>query len=295
MDKIGIDLGGTKTEIAVLDAATGIELYRRRVPTERSYNGVVSGIRNLVQAAEKELDRTCSVGVGIPGTISRETGLVKNANSTWINGQPLDRDLSKALERKVRLENDANCFAVSEARDGAGAGASVVFGVILGTGTGAGIVVNGSCLKGANGIAGEWGHNPLPWSQEPGRSCYCGKTGCLETWISGPAFENDYYQATGERKSAEEIALAAAGKDDRAVAVLTRYIDRLARGLAHVINIVDPDVIVLGGGMGKILSLYDAVPLQWGRHVFSDSVQTKLKPPLYGDASGARGAAWLWP
>jgi fructokinase len=295
MDRIGIDLGGTKTEIVALDAASGIVLYRKRIPTERSYDGVVRGIRDLVYAAERELGRTCSIGVGIPGTISRETGLVKNANSTWINGRPLDRDLVASLGREVRLENDANCFAVSEARDGAGAGADVVFGVILGTGTGAGIVVNGSCLKGVNGIAGEWGHNPLPWNTQPGRPCYCGKTGCIETWLSGPAFENDYYETTGERKSAELIAGAAAGNDSRAEAVLSQYIDRLARALAHVINIVDPDVIVLGGGMGKILRLYDAVPAQWGRYVFSDSVQTKLKPPLFGDSSGARGAAWLWP
>jgi fructokinase len=295
MDRIGIDLGGTKTEIVALDAASGIVLYRKRIPTERSYDGVVRGIRDLVHAAERELGRTCSIGVGIPGTISRETGLVKNANSTWINGRPLDRDLVASLSREVRLENDANCFAVSEARDGAGAGADVVFGVILGTGTGAGIVVNGSCLKGVNGIAGEWGHNPLPWNTQPGRPCYCGKTGCIETWLSGPAFENDYYETTGERKSAEQIAGAAAGNDSGAEAVLSRYIDRLARALAHVINIVDPDVIVLGGGMGKILRLYDAVPAQWGRYVFSDSVQTKLKPPLFGDSSGARGAAWLWP
>jgi fructokinase len=295
MDRIGIDLGGTKTEIVALDAASGIVLYRKRIPTERSYDGVVRGIRDLVYAAERELGRTCSIGVGIPGTISRETGLVKNANSTWINGRPLDRDLVASLGREVRLENDANCFAVSEARDGAGALADVVFGVIVGTGTGAGIVVNGSCLKGINGIAGEWGHNPLPWNTQPGRPCYCGKTGCIETWLSGPAFENDYYETTGERKSAEQIAGAAAGNDSGAEEVLSRYIDRLARALAHVINIVDPDVIVLGGGMGKIVKLYDAVPAQWGRYVFSDSVQTKLKPPLFGDSSGARGAAWLWP
>jgi len=295
MDKIGIDLGGTKTEIAVLDANSGAELYRKRIPTERTYDGVVRGIRDLVQAAEKEVGRMCSVGIGIPGTVSRETGLVKNANSTWINGKPLDRDLRSVLNRDVRLENDANCFAVSEARDGAGAGADVVFGVIIGTGTGAGVVVHGSCLKGVNGIAGEWGHNPLPWNETPGRSCYCGKVGCIETWLSGPAFENDYFESAGKKKTAGEIAAAAAAGDVDAGAVLGRYVQRLAQGLAHVINIVDPDMIVLGGGMGKILSLYDAVPRIWGRYVFSDSVQTKLKPPVFGDSSGARGAAWLWP
>jgi len=294
MDRIGIDLGGTKTEIVVLDASSGRELYRKRIPTERSYDGVVRGIRNLVQAAENELGRAGSVGIGIPGTVSRESGLVKNANSTWINGKPLGRDLCSVLNREVRLENDANCFAVSEARDGAGAGADVVFGVIIGTGTGAGIVVNGRCLKGANGIAGEWGHNPLPWNEKPGRSCYCGKMGCIETWLSGPAFENDYYESTRKKKTAAEIAEAAAAGDAEAGSVLARYVNRLAQGLAHVINIVDPDVIVLGGGMGNILSLYDAVPQIWGRYIFSDSVQTKLKPPVFGDSSGARGAAWLW-
>jgi fructokinase len=271
--RIGIDLGGTKTEIVALDRTTGKELYRRRVPTERSYDGVVQGIRDLVLAAEEELQQTGTVGVGIPGMVSRETGLVKNANSTWIIGHALDRDLGTALGREVRLENDANCFAVSEAHDGAGAGAIVVFGVILGTGVGAGIVVNGKCLSGANLIAGEWGHNPLPWpsaEELTGRLCYCGKRGCIETWLSGPGF-----QADGE--------------------VMVRYVDRLARSLAHVINILDPDVIVLGGGMGKIASLYEEVPAQWGRYVFSDTVRTPLKPPVHGDSSGVRGAAWLWP
>ena len=289
--RIGIDLGGTKTEIAALDEASGDPLYRRRVATERTYDGVVRGIRDLVLGAEHELGRTGTVGVGIPGTVSKETGLVKNANSTWINGKPLDRDLSAALEREVRLENDANCFAISEARDGAAAGADVVFGVIIGTGTGAGIVVNGKCLKGANGIGGEWGHNPLPWCREdelPGRACYCGKNGCIETWLSGPGFEAEYFESAGERRSADEIVALAP-------AALSRYVDRLARSLAHVINVVDPDVIVLGGGMGKISSLYDAVPAIWGRYVFSDSVQTQLKPPVHGDSSGVRGAAWLWP
>jgi fructokinase len=301
--RIGIDLGGTKTEIAALDEASGSEIYRRRVGTERTYEGVVRGIRDLVQSAEEELGREGTVGVGIPGTISKDSGLVKNANSTWINGMPLDRDLSTALAREVRLENDANCFAISEARDGAGAGASVVFGVILGTGTGAGIVVNGRCLKGANDIGGEWGHNPLPWprvlengeDERPGRRCYCGKTGCIETWISGPGFERDHFQATAEKRTAEEIAAAAAAGETRAQAALTRYVDRLARGLAHVINIVDPDVIVLGGGMGKITTLYDAIPLGWGRYVFSDTVRTQLRQPAHGDSSGVRGAAWLWP
>ena len=301
--RIGVDLGGSKTEIAVLDEASGVEIYRRRVVTERTYEGVVRGIRDLVQSTERELGRTGTVGVGIPGTLSKDTGLIKNANSTWIIGMPLDCDLSAALSREVRLENDANCFAISEARDGAGARAAVVFGAILGTGTGAGIVVNGKCLKGVNGIGGEWGHNPLPWprvlengeDERPGRACYCGRTGCIETWISGPGFEIDYLQATGEKRSAEEIAAAASAGETRAQAALSRYVDRLARGLANVINIIDPEVIVLGGGMGKISALYDAVPLVWGRYIFSDSVGTQLKSPVHGDSSGVRGAAWLWP
>jgi fructokinase len=300
--RIGIDLGGTKTEIVVLDATSGTELLRRRVSTERTYEGVVRGVRDLVETAERDLGRTGTVGVGIPGTISKETGCIKNANSTWINGRPLDRDLAHALGREVRLENDANCFAVSEARDGAGAGCEVVFGVILGTGVGAGLVVDGRCLRGVNGIGGEWGHNPLPWprtlddqNELPGRSCYCGKSGCIETWLSGPAFEADYFEATGNRRSAQAIAADAVAVEPQACAALARYVDRLARGLAHVINIIDPDVVVLGGGMGKLESLYRAVPTSWGRYVFSDSVRTQIKPPLHGDSSGVRGAAWLWP
>jgi len=298
--RIGIDLGGTKTEIAVLDPTSGAELLRRRVATERSYEVVVRVILDLVQAAERELGRTGTVGVGIPGTISRETGRIKNANSTWINGKPLDRDLANVLGREVRLENDANCFAISEAHDGAGSGCDVVFGVILGTGVGAGIVAYGKCLRGINGIGGEWGHNPLPWPQSAdkelsGRSCYCGKSGCIETWLSGPGFEADYCLATGSRKSAEEIVQDVLANDPQASAALSRYVDRLARGLSHVINIIDPDVVVLGGGMGRIESLYHAVPLNWDRYIFSDRVRTQIKPPLHGDSSGVRGAAWLWP
>jgi fructokinase len=300
--RIGIDLGGTKTEIAALDAASGAELLRRRVATERTYEGVVRGIRDLVLTAERELGRAGTVGVGIPGTISRGTGRIKNANSTWINGKTLDRDLTDALGREVRLENDANCFAISEAHDGAGVGSEVVFGVILGTGVGAGIVVDGRCIRGVNGIGGEWGHNPLPWprtldnqSELPGRPCYCGKSGCIETWLSGPGFEADYFQATANRKRAEDIAADAAAMEPQSYAALTRYVDRLARGLAHVINIIDPDVVVLGGGMGRIEHLYRSVPLNWVRYIFSDSVRTQIKPPVHGDSSGVRGAAWLWP
>jgi len=301
--RIGIDLGGTKTEIIALDPLSGRELYRRRVPTERSYEGVVRGVRDLVGTAERELLQTASVGVGIPGSLSPTTGLIRNANSTWINGQPLDRDLRDALRREVRIENDANCFAVSEAHDGAGTGVSVVFGVILGTGTGAGIVINGQCIKGVNGIGGEWGHNSLPWprilengdDERPGRLCYCGKSGCIETWISGPGFEADYLKSSGTRRSAEDIVRLAATGDAGACSALARYVDRLARSLAHIINILDPEVIVLGGGMGRIASLYDEVPQRWGSFIFSDSVSTRLLPPVHGDSSGVRGAAWLWP
>jgi fructokinase len=301
--RIGIDLGGTKTEIAVLDPDSGKQIYRRRVPTERTYEGVLRSIADLVRTAERELGSAGTVGVGIPGTISKDTGLVKNANSTWLNGQPLHRDLAAALACPVRLENDANCFAVSEARDGAGEGAAIVFGVILGTGVGAGIVINGSCVNGVNGIGGEWGHNPLPWpraledgrDERPGRRCYCGKSGCIEAWLSGPGFEADYFQLSQQKRTAEEIVAAANAEEATARFVMSLYVDRLARGLAHVINILDPDVIILGGGMGKVPGLYDRVPQKWGDYIFSDTVRTQLKPPVHGDSSGVRGAAWLWP
>lgn len=300
--RIGIDLGGTKTEIIALDIATGNELYRKRIPTERTYTGVVRDIRELVDSTERALRRSGTVGVGIPGTISRQTGLVKNANSTWINGKPLDRDLREALGREVQVENDANCFAISEARDGAAAGARVVLGVILGTGVGAGIVVDGRCIRGVNGIAGEWGHNPLPrpltlenYQEEfPGPRCYCGKSGCIETWLSGPGLEADYLQLSGRSLRAEEIIEQTTLGEPQAQTALTRYTERLARSLAQVINILDPDVIVLGGGMGNISSLYRDVPQIWGRYIFSDLVLTRLQPPVHGDSSGVRGAAWLW-
>ena len=283
--RIGIDLGGTKIEGMVL-AEDGRELVRRRVPTPPGYEETLNAIAGLIGDIERETDSRGTIGIGIPGIPDARTGLVKNANSTCLIGHPLEADLEQRLGRQVRIENDANCFAVSEARDGAGAGASVVFGVILGTGVGAGIVVNGSCLKGVNGIAGEWGHNPLPGGETRGRPCYCGRTGCVETWLSGPGLEAEYFAVTGETKSAEEIA--------KLSGPMSKYVDRLARGLATVINVLDPDVIILGGGMGKIVSLYDAVPRQWGPYVFSDSVNTKLSPPVHGDSSGVRGAAWLW-
>jgi len=236
--------------------------------------------------------------VGIPGAISPATGLVKNANSTWLIGKPLDRDLERRLARPVRVANDANCFAVSEAVDGAGAGARLVFGVILGTGVGGGIAIEGRPLLGANAIAGEWGHNPLPWPQAgelAGRRCYCGREGCIETFLSGPALEADYRRTAGRAIAAAEIAKEAAAGQANAEAVLARYEERLARGLAHVINLLDPEVIVLGGGLSNIARFYENVPRLWGRFVFSDRVDTRLLPPAHGDSSGVRGAAWLWP
>lgn len=295
--RIGVDLGGTKIETIAL-GTDGQVLDRRRVATPRDdYRATVRAVAALVTAVERDLGLAGRVGVGIPGTLSRATGLVKNANSTWLNGRPLDRDLSAALDRPVRLQNDANCFAVSEASDGAAAGAAVVFGVILGTGVGAGIVIDGRPIDGPNGIAGEWGHNPLPWpadDERPGPACYCGLHGCIETFLSGPGFAAGYRRETGRDLAPRELAAAAAAGDATAAGHLGSYVDRLARGLAHVINILDPDVIVLGGGMSNLEVLYQAVPARWGRYVFSDRVDTRLVPPRHGDSSGVRGAAWLW-
>ncbi|KAF0220140.1 MAG: hypothetical protein FD176_3391 [Rhodospirillaceae bacterium] len=292
--RIGIDLGGTKTEAIALDRDSGIELDRLRVATARGdYDGTVATIRDLVLGLESRLGRGGSVGVGIPGTISAKTGLVKNANSTWLIGRPFDRDLATALARPVRLANDADCFTLSEASDGAGQGAAIVFGVILGTGVGGGVVVHGRLLAGANAIAGEWGHNPLPWPQAdegPGHMCYCGKAGCIETFLSGPGLERQH----GHGMRVPDILALAERGDDLAEGVLTRYEDRLARALAGVINILDPQVIVLGGGVGNMARLYRNVPRLWGEYVFSDAVETRLLPPTHGDSSGVRGAAWLW-
>jgi len=283
--RIGIDLGGTKIEALALDGA-GREVFRKRVPTPRGdYAATIAAVSSLV----KEIGEG-SVGVGIPGAASQVTGLVKNANSTWLIGKPLKEDLENALRRPVRLENDANCFALSEAVDGAGEGAGVVFGVILGTGVGGGIVVDGKVLVGANAIAGEWGHNPLPAptaADLPHPACYCGRTGCIETYLSGPGLSRDHESRTGRRLSAEEIV----SLGDQS---LERYEERLARALASVINVLDPDVIVLGGGMSNVARLYTEVPRRWGRHVFSDRVATRLARPVHGDSSGVRGAAWLW-
>ena len=292
----GIDLGGTKIEIVALDDS-GKELLRRRVPTPKeNYYDTLQAIAQLVRDAEAELGQRGSVGIGTPGALSRATGRLKNSNSVVLNGQPILQDLESMLQREVKISNDANCFALSEATDGAAAGASVVFGVILGTGVGAGIVVNGHILTGPNGIAGEWGHNPLPWPQAhelPGPQCYCGKQGCIETFLSGPGMAKLYQIETGDSLSAEEIVARAEQGDAACERSLQTYENRLARSLAHVINILDPDVIVLGGGMSNIARLYANVPALWGEWVFSDRVDTKLVQHRFGDSSGVRGAAWL--
>ena len=293
---LGIDLGGTKIEIIALDGQ-GQTLLRRRVPTPQGdYEATLDAITGLVESAERELGARGTVGVGTPGALSPATGLIKNANSTCLIGHPLDRDLSERLGRPVRVANDANCFALSEASDGAGAGAEVVFGVIIGTGTGAGIVVHGRVLTGPNAIAGEWGHNPLPWAaddERPGPACYCGRQGCMETWVSGPGLQRDHARVAGESLDARDIASRAMTGDAACRDSLERYAGRLARGLAHVINVLDPDVIVLGGGMSNIDYLYRRVPELWGEWVFSDTVNTRLRAPVHGDSSGVRGAAWL--
>ncbi len=294
--RIGIDLGGTKIEAIALDDA-GHELLRQRVATpQQDYAATLAAIHDLVQHIESRTGQQGRVGIGIPGAVSPHSGLVKNANSTWLIGQPLQPDLEASLSRQIRIANDANCFVVSEATDGAAAGQGVVFGVIIGTGTGGGIAIDGRPLVGANAIGGEWGHNPLPWPEDnerPGPACYCGKHGCIETWLSGPGFVRDHQASGGEEARAEDIVARAAEGDLLAEASLQRYENRLARALASLINVLDPDVIVLGGGMSNIARLYENVPRIWTRFVFSDHVSTKLLPPVHGDSSGVRGAAWL--
>lgn len=295
--RIGIDMGGTKIEIIALDEG-GAALLRRRVPTPSGYEEGLDAVQNLVEEAEEELGIRGSVGVGIPGAISPKTGLVKNANSTWLIGKALDRDLADRLGRPVRLMNDANCFALSEAVDGAAAGAGVVFGAILGTGVGGGIVVGGRPLAGAARIAGEWGHNPLPWPREdelPGALCYCGKHGCIETFCSGPGLARDHLERTGEALGGAEIAAAAERGDAGARATLERHLDRLARSLATVVNVLDPDVVVLGGGVSNLPELPSRLAAELPRWVFSDEVATRIVRNEHGDSSGVRGAAWLWP
>jgi fructokinase len=296
--RIGIDLGGTKIEGVCLDREGNVAA-RRRVPTPQGdYDGTVRAIAEVVAHLEQETASRSTVGVGMPGIISPATGLVKNANSLCLNGKALDRDLSTALGRPVRVENDANCFALSEASDGSAAGRHCVFGVILGTGTGGGVVVGGRVLTGRNAVGGEWGHNSLPWPQSPetpGEPCYCGRMGCIETFLSGPALSRDYLHATGAAVEGASIVARSLSGESAAVSCLDRYVNRLARALASIINVLDPDVIVLGGGLSAIERLYADVPGQWGNYVFSDRIETELLPPKFGDSSGVRGAAWLWP
>jgi len=296
--RIGIDLGGTKIEAAAVDRL-GAVCARRRVATPwGNYRGTIEAITALVQATEQQVGETAAIGIGIPGAISPITGLVKNANSTWLIGRPLRQDLEASLKRPIRLANDANCFALSEATDGVAAGLEAVFAVILGTGVGGGIALGGRILLGANAIAGEWGHNPLPWptpGEIPGPACYCGRSGCIETFLSGPALAADHRRHGGQQLSPAEIARLAALGDAHCGATIERYMGRLARGLASVINLIDPDAIVLGGGLSGISALYERVPHLWRQYIFSDKVVTRLLPPAHGDSSGVRGAAWLWP
>ncbi len=298
MIRIGIDLGGTKIEALAL-GADGEELSRIRVATPRhDYAETVKAIARLVQTLETDLAQRATVGVGIPGTVMRPSGLVKNANSTWIIGQPLESDLSAALAREVRCENDANCLALSEATDGSGAGYRVVFAVILGTGCGGGLAINGRVHEGLHSVAGEWGHNSLPWPRSdevPGPPCYCGKSGCIETWISGTGLGKDYERATGTPLSGKEVVEAADRGDGQAAAALRRLEDRIARGFASLVNVIDPDVIVVAGGLSQLSSIYRNVPPLLENYGFGGGIHTPIVPARHGDSSGVRGAAWLWP
>jgi fructokinase len=300
--RVGIDLGGTKIEGVIMDDS-GTERPRRRVPTPRNdYPATLSAIATLVgdllhDAGAGPQSESATVGVATPGSQSPLTGRIQNANSTWLNGQPLGQDLARHIGRPVRLANDANCFALSEALDGAAAGARNVIGVILGTGCGAGIIVDGRLLDGPRGIGGEWGHNPLPWAhgdELPGPLCWCGRRGCMETWVSGPALAAAYMRSGGDTSGTEEIVERAAAGEARARDALDLHADRLARGLSHVVNIIDPDVIVLGGGLSRLTHLYEELPKRMAPHIFSDDTRVDVRPPRWGDASGARGAAWLW-
>lgn len=295
--RMGIDLGGTKIEGRVL-APGGEEIARRRMSAPQGrYEDTLAALSGLVRDLEADIGGEATVGIGMPGSLSPATGLVRNANSTWLNGRPLREDLEGALGRPVRMANDANCFALSEAVDGAGAGARSVFGIIVGTGCGGGIVLDGRVLEGARGIGGEWGHNPLPWSEpdeHPGPTCWCGRKGCMEMWASGTGLAGDYRRRTGEDVTGHEVVARAKAGDAAARLSLDRHASRLARGLAHVINIVDPEVIVLGGGLSQLTHLYEALPRLAAPYVFSDVKSIVVRPPKWGDASGVRGAAWLW-
>ncbi|HHE6471226.1 TPA: fructokinase [Providencia rettgeri] len=298
--RIGIDLGGTKIEVIALDDS-GNTLFRKRIPTPRGdYDATLKAIVNLVTDAEMATGLSGSVGIGIPGTLSPVTGKVKNANSTWLNGKPFDADLSHLLNRKVKMANDANCLAVSEAVDGAGAGEKVVFAVIIGTGCGAGIAINGQVHSGGNGVAGEWGHNPLPWQDEQDRqflvteNCYCGLTGCTELFVSGTGFMADYAKMSGSQKTGMEIVELAQSGDKHATIALENYLNRLAKALGQAINMLDPDVIVLGGGMSNVDYLYEALPARIRQWVFGGECDTPIRKAVHGDSSGVRGAAWLF-
>lgn len=299
--RIGIDLGGTKTEVIALDDA-GEQRFRHRLPTPREdYQQTIETVAALVDMAEQATGQIGSVGIGIPGSLSPYTGVVKNANSTWLNGQPFDNDVSRRLKREVRLANDANCLAVSEAVDGAAAGAQTVFAVIIGTGCGAGVALNGRAHIGGNGTAGEWGHNPLPWMDDDELRyraeipCYCGKQGCIETFISGTGFATDYQRLSGKALKGDEIIRLVDAQDAVAELALSRYELRLAKALSHVVNILDPDVIVLGGGMSNVERLYKTVPSLMKSFVFGGECETPVRKAQHGDSSGVRGAAWLWP
>lgn len=296
--RIGIDLGGTKIEALAIDQ-NGVELLRYRVDTPRhDYPGTVHAMASLVRRLEAETGQRGSVGAGIPGTISGRTGLVKNANSTWLNGQRLEKDLADALEREVRIANDANCLAVSEATDGAASGKHVVFGVILGTGCGGGLALHGRVHAGGNGVSGEWGHNPLPWprpEETPGPVCYCGKLGCMEMWVSGTGVARDFLEVTGHARTTREILADCDAHVPEALQAFDRLVDRLARGLAGVVNILDPDVFVFGGGLSKVERIYPEVSRRMADYVFGREADTPLVQAKYGDSSGVRGAAWLWP
>ena len=295
--RIGLDLGGSKIE-GILMSAGATELARYRVATPRNdYAATIAAIVNLAARLMQGIPTGTRIGIAVPGSISPLTGLMQNANSTWLNGRSFDRDLAVALATPVQLANDANCFALSEAIDGAGENARIVFGVILGTGCGGGLVVNGRLLDGPRSIGGEWGHNPLPWAtsdEYPGPHCWCGRNGCLETWVSGPGMAADHARLTGETLTAVEIAERAGCGNDAAMATLSRHADRLARGLAHVVNITDPDVLVLGGGLSQLPHLYEQLPQLMGPHIFADRASIVIKAPRWGDASGSRGAARLW-
>ncbi len=295
--RIGIDLGGTKIEGIALDE-NGDVIIRQRIATPvRNYKSTLESIVNLVLMLEKKSGGKATIGIGTPGSISPKSRLLRNSNSICMNGQPVKEDLENLLGRDIRMSNDANCFALSEATDGAAKGARVVFGVIVGTGTGSGIVVNGQVLTGPNAIAGEWGHNPLPWpenNEHPGSDCFCGKKGCIETYLSGPGLVDDYKRLTKKQKSSKEIVILAESNDEQAKKCMADYENRMARALASVVNMLDPDIIVLGGGMSNIKRLYTNVPGIWGQYIFSDVVKTRLVPPAFGDSSGVRGAAWLW-